>query len=271
MHDGAAPHIPVLLDKVLDALAPRSGGRYIDCTVGAGGHAAALLKASSPDGRLLGLDGDPEALAIAREALRSFGERAALVRSNFNQLNSAATAYGFVPAQGVLLDLGLSSMQLSNPLRGFSFSGATLDMRMDSRNQVTAADLVNELPESELADLIYRYGEEHFSRRIARRIVEARPVESAQQLAEVIERTLGRRGRTHPATKTLQALRIVVNRELENLESVLPKQSSVTLQVRISDAGLFHGSRRQPPRPAVIRVREILIAGNGSLPFLASS
>jgi 16S rRNA (cytosine1402-N4)-methyltransferase len=228
MPDDSAPHLPVLLDQVLEALAPRSGGQYIDGTVGAGGHAAAILKASSPDGRLLGLDGDTEALDIARETLNSFGARAILVRSNFNQLNSIATAYGFVPAQGVLLDLGLSSMQLSNPLRGFSFLGATLDMRMDSRNETTAAQLVNQLPEGELADLIYRYGEEHFSRRIARRIVESRPIESAEGLALVIERALGRRGRTHPATKTFQALRIVVNRELENLEAVLPQLAPVT-------------------------------------------
>lgn len=220
-------HIPVLADQVLLALAPRSGGRYIDGTVGAGGHAAQILQASKPEGKLLGLDGDPEALRIARATLDKFASRALLVHANFNQLHTVAAAHDFVPAHGVLLDLGLSSMQLANPARGFSFEGDTLDMRMDPTNPTSAAELVNELDEGELADLIFRYGEEHFSRRIARRIVAARPLYSARALAQVIERAVGRRGRVHPATKTFQALRIVVNHELENLESVLPQLARV--------------------------------------------
>jgi 16S rRNA (cytosine1402-N4)-methyltransferase len=220
-------HIPVFAREVLDGLAPRPGGKYIDGTVGAGGHAAKILQASSPDGQLLGLDGDPEALEIARATLVGFGERAILVRANFNELHSIAAARGFVPAQGVLLDLGLSSMQLTNPARGFSFAGETLDMRMNPATETTAADLVNGLDEAELADLIYRFGEEHFSRRIARRIVEARPIHSAQELASLIERAVGRRGKIHPATKTFQALRIAVNHELENLERVLPQLGQV--------------------------------------------
>ena len=220
--------MPVLLSEVLEGLAPVSGGRYIDGTVGAGGHAAAILEASGPDGRLLGLDGDPEALDIARAALAGFGGRVVLVRSNFINLEAVAAARGFVPAQGVLLDLGLSSMQLANPARGFSFLGESLDMRMDPATGTTAADLVNGLDEKELADLIFRYGEERNSRRIAKSIVAARPIESAEQLAGVLERAVGRYGRIHPATRTFQALRLAVNRELENLVEVLPQLARVT-------------------------------------------
>ncbi len=223
-------HTPVLLKEVIEALAPRSGGRYIDGTVGAGGHAAEILKASGPDGQLLGLDGDLEALAIARKTLEPFGSRAGLVRANFNQIEAIAAAQNFIPAHGVLLDLGLSSIQLKNPARGFSFTGSTLDMRMDPTSDTTAANLVNEMDETELANLIYEYGEEPYSRRIARRIVEARPIASAQALADVIEQAVGRRGRTHPATKTFQALRLAVNRELENVVTVLPQLARVTAQ-----------------------------------------
>lgn len=182
---------------------------------------------------LLGLDGDPEAIEIARETLSLFGARALLVRSNFNQLQLVATAQQFVPADGVLLDLGLSSMQLGNPERGFSFDSDSLDMRMDPSSAVTASDLVNALDERELANLIFNYGEEHLSRRIARRIVEQRPIRSGRQLADVIARAVGRapgRGRIHPATKSFQALRIAVNRELENLELVLPQLAEVVGQ-----------------------------------------
>ncbi len=212
---------------MLEGLAPRSGGRYIDGTVGAGGHSAAVLKASNPDGMLLGLDGDPEALEIARATLREFGERAVLVRSNFNRLAAVAAEHNFVPVDGVLLDLGLSSMQLANPSRGFSFTSDSLDMRMDPTTDTTAADLVNDFDERELADLIYEYGEDRQSRRIARSIVAARPIESAAHLAEVIQSAIGRHGRIHPATRTFQALRMVVNHELENVESVLPQLTQV--------------------------------------------
>lgn len=218
-----------MTDEVLAALDPHSGNtRYIDGTVGAGGHSFKILTTSAPDGRLLGLDGDPEAINIAQATLASFGDRVNLVYANFNKLNQIAVAQNFVPANGVLLDLGLSSIQLSNKARGFSFDSDSLDMRMNPGGELTAADLVNDLTESQLADLIYRYGEEHFSRRIAQRIVEGRPIQSARQLAEVIETAVKRRGKTHPATRTFQALRIVVNRELENLKSVLPQLATVT-------------------------------------------
>jgi 16S rRNA (cytosine1402-N4)-methyltransferase len=220
-------HIPVLLDEVIEALALKRGGKYIDGTVGAGGHAEAILKGTAPDGKLLGLDGDVEALEIARETLAQFGDRAIFVHSNFSQLKAAALEHNFIPANGVLLDLGLSSMQLANLDRGFSFMSETLDMRMDTRTPLTALEIVNEWDEQELANLIFEYGEERSSRRIARWIVENRPIENARHLANVIERAVGRHGRIHPATKTFQALRLAVNNELENLELVLPQLADV--------------------------------------------
>lgn len=224
------PHTPVLLDEVLSALAPRSSGKYIDGTLGAGGHAEAVLNASAPDGKLLGLDGDPDALQIASETLKPFGERAVLVRANFTEIANVARAQGFVPADGVLLDLGLSSMQLADAGRGFSFNSASLDMRMDVRTAPTAAEIVNEWSEAELADFIFEFGEEHQSRKIARMIVRERPFRSAEELANAIQREIGRHGKIHPATRTFQALRIAVNHELENLEQVLPQLAEVVGQ-----------------------------------------
>jgi 16S rRNA (cytosine1402-N4)-methyltransferase len=214
---------------VLQGLQVRPQGVYIDGTVGAGGHSLSILQ-QADSARLLGLDVDPVALAIASERLRPGIEegRARLVQSNFASLDEVAEKEGFAPADGVLLDLGVSSMQLDTPERGFSFrTDGPLDMRLDPREPVTAADLVNSLPENELADLIYKYGEEPASRRIARRIVDARerePFRTTAQLEAVVYGALGGKvaGRTrhtiHPATKTFQALRIAVNRELEVLE-----------------------------------------------------
>jgi 16S rRNA (cytosine1402-N4)-methyltransferase len=218
------PHVPVLFQHVIDWLALRAGARYIDATVGAGGHAAGILEASAPTGRLLGLDADAAALAIAATNLARFGERAVLVHSNFENLQAVAVARGFVGAEGILLDLGLSSMQLADAARGFSFqSEGALDMRFDTGGQTTAADLVNSLGERELADLIFEYGEERASWRIARAIVNARPIVTASQLGAVVEKAIGRRGRIHPATRTFQALRIAVNREIQVLDRVLPQ------------------------------------------------
>lgn len=217
-------HVSVLLQPVIENLKPHARGRYIDATLGAGGHAAGILEASAPDGRLLGLDADPAALSIAAQNLARFGERVIVAHSNFENLQTVASEKGFVPADGIVLDLGLSSMQLADTARGFSFaSGGALDMRFNPDDAETAADLINSLDEKELADLIFEYGEEHASRRVARAIVQARPIETASALAEVIERALGRRGRIHPATRTFQALRIAVNRELNVLENVLPQ------------------------------------------------
>lgn len=221
-------HIPVLLQPVIEFLAPHPEGRYIDGTVGAGGHAAAILDASAPLGRVLGIDADPQALALAADNLAPYGDRLVLEHSNYSHMKAVAERQGFVPAEGIVLDLGLSSMQLNDPARGFSFqSEGALDMRFNPDDAVTAADLVNTLSEKDLADLIFQYGEDHASRRIARAIVAARPVSTAVQLAGVIERAIGRHGRMHPATRTFQALRIEVNRELEMLEEVLPQIGEV--------------------------------------------
>jgi len=221
-------HTPVLLAEVVAGLLPRPGGRYIDGTVGGGGHAAAILEASSPDGRLLGIDCDPAALAAAAARLAPYGDRVTLVRGSFREIGQLAATSGFAQVEGVVLDLGVSSYQLDTPERGFSFQAhAPLDMRLDPDAPVTAAHLVNNLPEQELADLIFRYGEERGSRRIARAIVEARqrkPVTTTDELAAIVTRALGgQRGRIHPATRTFQALRIAVNNELASLEAALPQ------------------------------------------------
>jgi 16S rRNA (cytosine1402-N4)-methyltransferase len=204
-------------------LQPRGGGKYVDCTVGAGGHAAGILAAGAPDGRLLGLDVDPTALEIARERLAPFGDRAILHRRSYAGLTDILTELGWGEVDGIVLDLGVSSMQVDRAERGFSFKkDAPLDMRFDPDQTTTAADLVNDLPEKDLADLLYRYGEERRSRRIARAIAAARPIRTTLELASVIARTAGG-GTIHPATRSFQALRIATNRELENLETVLPQ------------------------------------------------
>ena len=218
----ASSHTPVLLSEILRALAVQPGGRYIDCTLGGGGHAAAILEHSSPGGQLLGIDADPNALEIARERLQHYKESVLLVNDNFVNLQSICIKYDFFPVHGILFDLGLSSLQLNGGGRGFSFQhDAPLDMRFNPDQKVTAADIVNQRPEARLAHIIRTYGEESQSHRIARYIVNERPIKTTLQLAELIEKAVGRRGRIHPATKTFQALRIAVNHELENLESAL--------------------------------------------------
>jgi len=218
------PHYPVLYEAVLEGLMPRPHGCYIDATVGAGGHAGGILTASQPRGRLLGIDADPQAVALARERLAAFGDRATLVQGNFSELASVAPARGFVKVDGILFDLGLSSMQLAAPGRGFSFQqDGPLDMRFDPSGLTTAADLVNGLEERELSDILRRYGQEREARRIARTIVSARPLRSTLELSTLIERVLGRREHIHPATRTFQALRIAVNDELSALRKALPQ------------------------------------------------
>jgi 16S rRNA (cytosine1402-N4)-methyltransferase len=223
--DGTRRHIPVLYDEVLAGLRVQSGGRYIDATLGAGGHAAGILERSTPGGQLLGLDADAEAIDFARAELCRFGPRVTYAVSNFRQLGRTATELGFGRVDGVLMDLGISSRQLDSASRGFSFSqDGPLDMRLDTSQGRTAADLVNRLSATELADLLWQYGEERASRRIARAIVAARPLSSTTELAEVVRRAAGpTRGRIHPATRTFQALRIAVNEELENLAATLPQ------------------------------------------------
>jgi 16S rRNA (cytosine1402-N4)-methyltransferase len=226
-------HVPVLRAEVLDALQPRSGGRYVDGTLGGAGHAEAILEASSPDGRLLGLDLDPQAVERARARLGSrFGERVVLVDESFAHLEREARWHGFAPADGILLDLGLSSYQLASE-RGFGIRTASpLDMRFNPNSRdPTAADLVNSLDEAELTRVLRAYGEEPNARRIARAIVQQRAratIATSDQLAALVERAAGgRRGKIHPATRTFQALRIAVNRELESLEAVLPQAIEV--------------------------------------------
>jgi len=220
-------HVSVLLDETLDGLNLKPGGRYIDGTVGGGGHSEAIL-ASAPDTQLLGLDADAAALERAALRLRPFGARVKLVHANFSRLSEVARANQFDQVDGIVLDLGLSSDQLADPDRGFGFSlGGPLDMRFDQTRGQSAADLINTLDQDELAELIYRYGEEPASRKIARAIVAARPITTADQLAVVVEKAIGRRGRIHPATLTFQALRIAVNDELGSLLSVLPQATEL--------------------------------------------
>jgi 16S rRNA (cytosine1402-N4)-methyltransferase len=222
------PHQPVLYHEIILALQPRSTGLYVDCTVGAGGHASGILEASEPDGRLLGFDLDPQALQLAQERLASFSERAILIQASYVTLRAQLDELGWDFVNGILLDLGLSSMQLDTRERGFSFQAdAPLDMRFDPWGPIRAADLVNTLPEKDLANLLYEYGEERRSRQVAHAIVRARPVQTTRQLAQVVAgATRGGQKGIHPATRTFQALRIAVNRELESLEAVLPQAVS---------------------------------------------
>ena len=216
-------HQPVLYKEIIHALRPKSSGRYVDGTLGAGGHAAGLLAESEPGGRLLGLDVDPQAMDLARQKLAPFGERACLIMGSYTGLIKRLDSLGWKSVDGILLDLGASSMQFDTPDRGFSFlAEGPLDMRFDPSNPLTAAEIVNTWPEDELADLLFRYGEEPASRRIARVIVQARPVEGTRELATLVEKALGRHGPHHPATQTFQALRIAVNGELAAVEKVLP-------------------------------------------------
>ena len=209
----------------MTALQPASGQDLIDGTVGLGGHARGLLERTAPHGRLLGIDRDPEALDIARVELAEFGERAVLCEGEFRRLAALAREAGFGPVDGILLDLGMSSLQLGRPERGFSFQEeGPLDMRMSPQAELTAAEIVNEWPAEELAHVVYQYGEERHSRRVARAIVAARPLHTTRDLARVVARAVGRVPRgIHPATRTFQALRIAVNAELESLEEVLPQ------------------------------------------------
>jgi 16S rRNA (cytosine1402-N4)-methyltransferase len=218
-------HQPVLYKEIIHALQPRRGGRYVDGTLGAGGHARGILEASAPDGQLLGLDVDPQALALARKNLAPYEGRIHLAQASFTSLSTQLVQLQWDAVEGILLDLGASSMQFDTPERGFSFlQDAPLDMRFGPHVAQTAADLVNKSSERELADLIYKYGEERDSRKIARAIVKARPIHTTLKLAAVIESVSPRRGdRLHPATRTFQALRIAVNEELASIEEVLPQ------------------------------------------------
>ena len=224
-HGGNREHLPVMPAEVLFWLRPRSPGVYLDCTVGYCGHALEILQASNPDGKVFGIDRDPQAVDAARQRLQPFGDRAVIIKGHFVELKRLLSERGISRVHGILFDLGASSPQIDDPSRGFSFqSEGPLDMRMD-RSGPTAADIVNGLDEVDLADMIYRWGEERYSRRIARALVRARQeraISTTRQLASVIESAVPghyRRGRIHCATRTFQALRIAVNKELDHLEA----------------------------------------------------
>lgn len=220
-----SPHVSVLYQPIITALRPHSLGLYVDATVGAGGHAWGILEQSAPHGKLLGLDVDPRALELADQRLHSFNGRYYLVRSSYTSLSSQLLTLGWDHADGIVIDLGTSSMQIDSPERGFSFQkDGPLDMRFNPSQPVSAATIVNNTPENELADILWKYGEERNSYRIARAIVQNRPFESTLALAKVVARASGQHGgKINPATKTFQALRICVNQELEALESFLPQ------------------------------------------------
>ena len=217
-------HTPVLVEEVLEFLSPGPGGRFIDATVGAGGHAAAILERTSPGGQLLAIDQDEEALALARRNLERFASRVRFAHANFSSVAEVARENGFDSADGGVADLGVSSMMLDQPERGFSFRfDGPLDMRMDRSQPLTAAEIVNTASERELADILFNFGDERRSRPIARSIVRRRPYRTTGDLLRAIEAVSGpkRHGRIHPATRTFMALRLVVNREVENLETFL--------------------------------------------------
>jgi len=215
-------HIPVMPAEVLEQLRPERGGLFVDCTVGLGGHARTILEHGAT--RLLGLDRDPDALARARETLAPWSDRIELVHADYREIDAVLDARHQAAVDGALADLGVSSMQFDEPGRGFSFQrDEPLDMRMDRSAGPTAADLIARADEGDLADTIYQYGEERFSRRIARAIVAARaagPIDTTARLASIVRRAIPRRGysRIDPATRTFQAIRIWVNRELDGLD-----------------------------------------------------
>ena len=227
-------HVSVLVDEVVEYLQPAPGRIYVDGTLGLGGHARRILDASAPDGRVIGFDWDEEAIALARQRLAPYGERLRIVHTNYADLAAGLAGEGIMAAHGLVLDLGVSSLQLDRAGRGFSFQvDAPLDMRMDLRLRETAAQLIARLSAEELANIFYNFGEERQSRRIAARLVEARkkqPVATTRQLAEIVARAIPRRFHPpaiHVATKVFQALRIAVNRELHNLVKVLAEAPAV--------------------------------------------
>ncbi len=263
-------HIPVLLEEVMKFLDPKPGGRFIDATLGAGGHTRAILERTAPDGRVLAIDQDELALAGARESLQSFGSRLIMEHSNFKNIAPLAAGHGFLEVEGVLADIGISSMMVDDPSRGFSFMReGPLDMRMDRTQDLTAADVVNTYAEKEIADILYTYGEERRSRPIARSIVRARPLRLTTDLTRAIERVMGGpRGRIHPATRTFQALRIFVNGELSSLESFLDSSMTVIRSGGRLVVITFHSLEdrivkqkfRTPPVPGRALTKKVVVA-----------
>jgi len=243
-------HVSVMLDEVLKFLQPRSGGLYIDGTLGGGGHTAAILEQSAPNGRVLGIDTDEQALKRVRAQFSDFVDsgRLVLAHGNFADMGRIAGENGFTSVQGVLLDLGFSSDQMDDPQRGFAFGAdGPLDMRLDQSLETSAADLVNNASEQELADIFWKYGEEKRSRQIARRIVHEREQGAIIRTAHLAKIAAAgvpfKQGAIHPATRVFQALRIAVNQELERLETVLPQILDLLETATQQDEGPHGGGR----------------------------
>lgn len=223
-NSGNPPHRSVLYQEIIDGLSPQPGGFFIDATVGAGGHAWGILSASKPNGKLLGLDLDPQALDLASQRLSIFADRVTLKRASYRLMDAEVANLGWTGVDGIVMDLGLSSMQLDDPERGFSFRySGPLDMRFGDQIEINAADLINTSSEKDIAEILWKYGEERYSRRIARAIVEARPLRTTTELAELVKKAYPKKsGDIHPATRTFQAIRIAVNQELKSVEESLP-------------------------------------------------
>lgn len=219
---GQTMHIPVLYQEVIDYLKPGSGSRFIDATVGGGGHSLGLLEASTPNGIVLALDRDPMAIEFARQRLKEFTDRVIFANTSYEHMSEVASLHGISRVDGVLMDLGLSSRQLADRNRGFSFQeDGPLDMRFDTRSGQTAAELINTMPQKEIASILRDYGDVRSSNRLAKVIVKGRPIETTFQLAELVLKESHRRGKIHPATRIFQALRIAVNNELDLLREGL--------------------------------------------------
>ena len=219
-----APHRPVLYQETIQYLTAKHAKRFLDCTAGAGGHSEGLLCESSPDSELIALDLDPTAIALSQERLKPFGNRAKVIKASYLEAPQVLQAQEWNGVDGILMDLGVSSMQFDQAERGFSFRfDAPLDMRFDPHKGQSAADLVNSLSESDLAQIIWEYGEEKFSRRIAKAIVQARPLYTTFELADLVRKAVGKtREQQDPATRTFQALRIAVNDELNVISQAVP-------------------------------------------------
>lgn len=237
-------HVPVLLKEVLEVMKPRNGGRYFDGTIGGGGHAAAVLEASSPSGELAGCDLDRTAIEQASTLLSGYKDRFHLFQANYTEITTICTRLGWKALDGVLVDLGMSSIGLDDATRGFSFlTEGPLDMRYCLDQDLSAADVVNTYSEEALAGIIRQYGEERFARRIARNIVQRRPVSSTKALADIVSSAIPRRfwpQRIHPATRTFQAIRMEVNAELDSLKEFLPKAASLLAEGGVLAVISFH-------------------------------
>jgi len=268
-------HTPVLLEEVLTWLRPQPGGRYIDATFGAGGHTRALLERTSPDGRVLALDQDETAIERGRLDLQSFGSRIEFVKANFRNIATIAPDRGFSTPDGILADIGVSSMMLDDASRGFSFMReGPLDMRMDREQPLTAADVVNTYGEKQIANIIYELGDERRSRQIAASIVRSRPLTRTTDLTRAVERVMGGpRGRIHPATRTFQALRIFVNDELKSLETFLDSSMDllgsggrlVVVDFHSLEDRIVKNKFRAAPVPGTVLTRKVITAGDQEL------